>query len=89
MGTDSESKKAMKMTSPTSFLSQEGSYLVIINYAHPLQPHTGGTVGSVSPPRPRVAWLEKIEHEIRTTSADMVTEGWVPSCIISVLILYL
>ena len=42
MGTDSESKKAMKMTSPTSFLSQEGSYLVIINYAHPLQTHTGG-----------------------------------------------
>lgn len=44
MGTDSESKKPMKTTSPTSFLSQEGSYLVIINYAHPLQPHTGGTV---------------------------------------------
>ena len=89
MGTDSESKKPMKTTSPTSFLSQEGSYLVIINYAHPLQPHTGGSSGGVSPPHPQVAGLEKIEHEIRTPSADTVTEGWVPSCTTSVLILYL
>lgn len=50
MGADSESKKPMKMTSPTSFLSQEGSYfIVIINYAHPLQPHTGGNSWKCAP----------------------------------------
>ena len=73
MGTDSESKKPMKTTSPTSFLSQEGSYLVIINYAHPLQPHTGGSSGGVSPPHPRVAGLEKIDQAlpISTTRAEV------------------
>ena len=76
MGTDSESKKPMKTTSPTSFLSQEGSYLVIINYAHPLQPHTGGSSGGVSPPHPQVAGLEKIEHEIKECDCFSKPRVW-------------
>lgn len=72
----SEAKKPMNITSSTSFLSQETSYLVTAEHTYQVNYTLEGSVGICPFSHSLVDWLEEIEHGIGTPSANSVTLWW-------------